>query len=473
MTHHVAIIGGGITGLSAAWFLQEAAQEQSLDVSYTLLERSARWGGKILTDEVNGYANGPFIVEGGPDSFLAQKPWALQLARRLGLEDRFLPTNDDRRQVFVLNEGRPTSLPDGLHLLAPTKLVPFVRSPLISPLGKLRMALDLFIPPKGDDEDESLADFVTRRLGREALDKLAEPLLAGIYNADAERQSLLATFPRFRILEKEHGSLIKGLSAARAGSRSEETTNGQQPSSAFISFRNGMQELVHGLCSRLSGNCRLNTAVEGIRAHDWGYALSLSDGSRLRAEAIILAVPAYVAARLLEPLAPGVAEKLAAIRYVSTGTISLGYRRRDVEHPLDGFGLLIPRSEERPLNAFTWTSTKFDRRAPQGHVLLRIFFGGSRRPEMMDTTDETLMKIVRDELKDLLGIGAGPLFWRIYRWPKATPQYDVGHLDRVAAIEAALPRNVHVAGSPYRGLGIPDCVHQARQTVNACLANVV
>ena len=223
--YHVAIVGGGIAGLSTAWYLQQQAREQDLPLSYTLLERSNRWGGKILTERVAGSTDQPFVVEGGPDSFLTQKPWALQLARQLGLGDRLLGTNDERRKVFVLNKGKPTPLPDGVLLIVPTKVMPFALSPLISPLGKLRMGLDLLIPARRDGQDETLADFITRRLGREALDKIAEPLMSGIYNAEAERQSLLATFPRFRALEEKHGSLISGMLASRRARQ-----NGRPPS---------------------------------------------------------------------------------------------------------------------------------------------------------------------------------------------------------------------------------------------------
>ncbi len=465
---HVAIVGGGIAGLSAAYSLeQQQASLENVDLTYTLLERSGRWGGKIKTESVD-VDDASFIVEGGPDSFITQKPWALQLARELGMEDRFLPTNDEQRKVFVLNNGEPTPLPDGVLLIVPTKFLPFALSPLISPLGKLRMGMDLFIPPKKDDEDETLADFITRRLGEEALDKIAEPLMSGIYNAEAEKQSLMATFPRFRRIEAEHGSLIKGMLAARRAraSRPQPSSNGRQAPSMFISFKDGMEELVEELRSRLSGDCRLETTVEGLTGEEETYILALSDGDTLTADAVILAVPAHVAAQLVGDVAPDAARGLRRIRYVSTGTISLAYRAEEINQPLDGFGLVIPRSERRPINALTITSTKFDRRAPDGYVLLRAFFGGSRTPHMMKVGDEELVTVVRSELKALLGIDARPIFHRIYRWPRANPQYDVGHLERVEAIEAALPEHVYVTGSPYRGVGIPDCVHQAQQTVD-------
>jgi len=459
---HVAIVGGGITGMSFAWHLQQQAGEAGLEVAYTLLEESNRWGGKIRTDYVDGYADAPFVVEGGPDAVLTQKPWALQMARQIGMGDRLWPTNDDRRQTFVVHRGRPTPLPDGLLLIVPTKITPFVFSRLISPWGKLRMGLDLFIPPKRDGADETLADFMRRRLGAEALDKLAEPLLSGIYNADAEQQSLLATFPRFRDLEVKYGSLMRGMLAARKA-RPSPPANSKKPA-MFTSFKNGMQELVDGLLPQLTGDLRLGTAVHAIKKKANGYQLSLNSGETLTADVVLLAVPAFAAAKLIKPFSQEAADDLNRIRYVSTGTVSLAFRRDEIGHPLNGFGLVIPRSEKRRVNAITWSSTKFNNRAPDGFVLLRVFFGGSRAPEMMSVADGELLATVSAELESLMGVTAEPLFHRIFRWRQSNPQYDVGHLDRVARIEAALPPGLWVTGSPYRGVGVPDCVHQAQQT---------
>ncbi len=461
---HVAIIGGGISGLSAAWYLQN--QVSTMPLTYTLLEQSGRWGGKIRTEHVGAF-DGEFVVEGGPDSFLTQKPWALQLARALGLQEQLLATNDQARRVFVLNHGKPTPLPEGVLLIVPTEFVPFARSPLMSPLGKLRMGLDLIIPPKLDGADETLADFVRRRLGAEALDKIAEPMMSGIYNAEAERQSLLATFPRFRELEEKYGSLIKGMLAsrrARPGPNGHRASPVSGPSSAFVSLHDGMEALVSALVKSLTGHLRLGIGVQGIaRSDGTQYELALTNGEHLRADVVIVTTPAYVAADLLRGLAPDTAAGLDKIRYVSTGTISLAFRKSEVVHPLDGFGLVIPRSENRPINALTWTSTKFNHRAPSDCVLLRVFFGGSRNPAIMNVDDERLLRVVRAELKTLIGIDAEPFFYRIFRWMRANPQYDVGHLDRLGQLEAQLPPGIFLTGSAYRGVGIPDCVHQSQQ----------
>ncbi len=468
----VAIVGGGIAGMACAFHLQEKAASEGKPVEYALLERSDRWGGKLRTERIDGYGDAPFIVEAGPDSFITQKPWGLQLARQLGLESEFLPTNDHKRKTFVLHKGRPAAMPDGVLLIVPTKFTPFALTPLISPWGKLRMGMDLFIPAKKDDSDETLAGFIERRLGREALDKIAEPLLSGIYNAEAEKQSMMATFPRFREMEKQHGSLMRGMLAsrkARTSAPSPNGANGSKPLPMFMSLASGMERMVEALHPRLTGDCRLNTGVQSIRRNGEGYRLELSDGTSLDAGAVVLAVPTFVAGPLLAEIAPQAAAGLDDIRYVSTGTISFAYKRDELDHPLDGFGVVIPRSENRPINAITWTSTKFDQRAPDGYALLRVFFGGSRSPEMMQRSDEEIEQIARQEMKAIMDIDATPLFHRINRWQNATPQYDVGHLERVAAIEVALPAGLHLTGSPYRGIGIPDCIHQGQQAAEKIL----
>lgn len=466
---HVTIVGGGITGLSAAYFLEQAAQKAGITLRYTLVERGDRWGGKVLTERVTVPGLGPFVVEAGPDSFITQKPWGLALARALALDDALLGTNDHLRSNFVLKHGKPVLLPDGVFALVPTKFKPFILSPLISPLGKLRMGLDVLIPPRRDDGDETLAEFVTRRLGAEALDRIAEPLLSGIYNADAERQSLLATFPQFRQTERTYGSLTRGMLAARR--KPKPATNGKRVS-VFTTFREGTDTLIRALTACASGDLRLNTAVEQIDRTERGYRVALSDGTHLDTDSVILAAPAYAAAALLQSLAPAAADELAAIRYVSTGTISLAYRVDDVRRPLPGFGLVIPRSERRPINAVTICSTKFDGRAPEGAVLLRAFFGGSRSPETMTLDDESLLALVRAELKAYLGIDAAPLFHRIYRWRDSNPQYDVGHLGRLAQIEAALPKGIVLAGGAYRGVGMPDCIHQAQAAAESTVTEL-
>ncbi len=459
--------------MAAAYYVQKAAESKSLPLRYTLLESSPRVGGKLLTDAVDGYGEAPFIIEGGPDCFLTQKPWAMELAQEIGMADQLLGTNDAQRKVYVLNKGRPTPLPDGVLLIVPTKFMPFAMSPLISPLGKLRMGMDLFISPKRDDEDETLAEFITRRLGNEALDKIAEPLMSGIYNAEADRQSVMATFPRFRAIEQKHGSLIKGMLASRkARTNAPAPPSNGKPTSIFVTFRDGTYQLASELHERLTGAIEMNARVTSISEEGARYRLAVQtpDAEQsLDADAVILTTPAYVSANLLQTVAPDAATVLEQIRYVSTGTVSLAYRNEDLQNVIDGFGLVIPQSEGRPINAITFSSTKFDHRAPADHRLLRVFFGGSRSPGTMELDDDELLTVVRAQLHELLGIDVKPLFHRIYRWQRANPQYDVGHLGRIEAIERALPEHVLVTGSAYRGVGIPDCVHQAQETVNRLL----
>lgn len=464
----VVVIGGGISGLSTAWYLQQQAITNDLALQITVLESAERWGGKILTEHVDVIADHPFVVEAGPDSFLTQKPWALQLAHELGLTERLLGTNDRIRTIYVLHKGKPVPLPDGVMLIVPTRFLPFALSPLISPLGKLRMGLDLFIPAKRDQQDETLAEFIRRRLGSEALDKIAEPLLSGIYNAEADKQSILATLPRLRQLEHDHGSLIRGMLA----SRQRRAVPGSQPSSAhktsmFMSLQGGTQELVNELVSRLQADLRLQTPVISIQRDPVArYTVTTQSGEKLLADALVITTPAYVTADLLRALQPETAARLAAIRYVSTGTISFGFRGNDIKRPLNGFGVVVPKSEKRPINAITISSIKFSQRAPDGHVLLRVFFGGSRSPESMNYDDEQLLNVVLQELAEILGVTAEPLFHRIYRWHRANPQYDVHHLERISEIESSLPPSIYVTGSPFRGVGMPDCVYQAQQTAN-------
>lgn len=462
--NHIVIVGGGIAGLSAAWYLQQEARHRGLYLHYTVLEQSNRWGGKIQTEQVDGFGDAPFILEAGPDAFLTRKPWALALAHELGLSARILGVNQDNSRTYVVNRGKPTPLPDGLQLLVPTKLLPFLRSPLFSIRGKLRVGLDLFIPRRQSAADETLADFVRRRLGAEMLDKLAEPLLAGVFNAEPERQSILATFPQFPALEKRYGSLIHGMRATR-----DERSSDTPPT--FFSFETGTHELVSALVAQLTGSLHLDAAVHTIKlSADANFTVVLADGTRLQADAVILALPAKATADLLREAAPEAAALLQTIRYLGIGTMYLGFRRRDIPHPLDGFGLVIPRSERRRIDGMTWTSSKWNCRAPSDHVLLRVFFGGPHTRAMMELDDATLLAVIRDELRSLLGVHAPPLFHRIFRWQDGYPQYDLGHLERVAAIESALPAGLCVTGSSYRGVGIPDCIKQGQAAAHQVIS---
>ncbi|NOX61582.1 MAG: protoporphyrinogen oxidase [Chloroflexi bacterium] len=469
MTHHIAIIGAGIAGLSAAYHLQKEAARQDRDVHITIFDASARPGGKLRTERIDG-----FIIEAGPDSYFGQKPDATQLIQELGLAHELIGARPEHKGVYIRENGRLVPLPEGVMLIIPTRIIPFALSPLFSPWAKLRMGLEVFIPPRKDDGDETLADFIRRRLGEEALERLAEPLLAGIHNADAEKQSIMATFPRFRALEKQHGSLIRGMMAMRRRSSPPpapaHSAQPNLPRGAFISLREGMESLVQALMQALKADLHLQTPVKRIQAQGSGFLLHLAHNQVAYADQALLATPAYAAATMISDLSPKLAAGLRAIRYVDTGVATLAYRTEDIPAPRTGYGILIPRKENRRINAITWTSRKWAGRAPEGYELLRVFFGGSRRPDVFALSDEALLAAVREELRDIMGIYAEPTLVRIHRWPRASAQYDVGHLERIAALEAACPANLHLIGSAYRGVGVPDCIRQGRIAAERALA---
>ena len=464
----VVIVGGGITGLAAAYTLQEHARAAGTPVDCTLLEAGSRLGGSILTERADG-----FVIEAGPDSFLSTKPWALELCERLGLTERLVGTNRAQRAIYILSGDRLHPVPEGLVLLAPVHLGAFIRSPLLSMAGKARMALDVILPRRHEGGDESLGAFVRRRLGREVLEKLVAPLFAGIYAGQADRLSLRSVFPRFCDLEQEYRSLILGLAAARRN-RPNKPKNNESRWTTFLTFRGGMTELVETLVGRLNAVAvRTGSQVRTVRPAEagpsagpvpdrGGYDVRLADGRLLHADAVIVTTPAYAAAELLGDTDRPIAEHLRAIPYASTATVSLGYRRAGFSHPLNGFGFVVPRTEGRRILACTWTSTKFSRRAPPDSVLLRCFVGGAGTEAAVAQDDDAIVKMVRDELRAIMGVLAPPVLTRVYRWAQANPQYVVGHGDRLAAIDVALAGHpgLFLAGSAYRGVGIPDCIHQ-------------
>lgn len=468
---HVTIIGGGIAGLATAFYLQKKSRETGAPLAYTLIDSERRFGGKIVTQ-----TEGDFVIEGGPDSFITQKPWGTQLCRELGLAERLIPTNDDRRNIFVLRNGKLVPFPGGYRLTVPTEFIPFALSPLISPLGKLRMGLDLVIPPRRDENDESLGDFIRRRLGAEALDKIGGPIMAGIYVADPDRLSIQSTFPMFVEMERKYGSLIKAMQISKRKAR--EQRNHGQPQAMFTSLRGGMGELVETLVGRLEGDLRPGCRVTGLRSLSSGFEVCVDQPGRttLSTDVVVLAVPAFVAADLLQGFAPELAHMLGQIRYVSTATVSLGYRQADIrgQHNLNGFGFMIPRSENRRIMACTWSSTKFNYRAPEDGALVRVFVGGDGKEHLVDLPDEQLLSMARAEIEDIMGIAAEPVVHGISRWPKGNAQYDVGHLERVTQMEklAARVPGLYLTGSAFRGIGIPDCVKSAMTVVDQIMEQV-
>jgi oxygen-dependent protoporphyrinogen oxidase len=449
----LVVVGGGIAGLSAAHRAVEVARERAVPLDLTLIEARDRLGGTIASERADG-----FLVESGPDSFLSEKPWALALCRRLGVEDRLVRTDDRFRKVFVWYRGRLHPLPDGFQLLAPTAMLPFATSSLFSLPGKLRMALDVVLP-RGGGDDESLGAFVRRRLGAEALERVAQPLVAGIYTADPDDLSLTATMPRFIELEKKDRSIILGLRRALRRAPLPGTSGARW--SLFVTFAGGMEELITTLAARLpAGAAVLGQRVRALERADARWRVTTDEGAVLEADRVILATEAHATARLTRYLDPSLATLLEEIPYSSAATLSLGYRRADVPHPLDGFGFVVPRSEGRALLAGTFSSVKYPGRAPEGHVLIRGFLGGMLNAAVLSEDDGALVARARAELRAALGITAEPVLTRLHRWPASMPQYRVGHLTRVETIEraaAALP-GLALAGAAYRGVGIADCV---------------
>lgn len=460
----VLVAGGGIAGLATAQALLRLAEAAGRPLAITVLEKEQRLGGKILT-----WREGGFVIEGGPDSFLTSKPWAIALCRELGLEARLIPTDPTRRRTYVYARGRLHPIPEGLRLIAPTRIAPFLRSGLVSWPGKLRMGLDLLIPPRRSPEDESIGAFVRRRLGAEALLRLGEPLLAGIYVGDPDRLSLQATFPQLADLERRHGSLIRGMRAGAGPAARPAATDGppsgpatNPPASMFMSLVGGSAELVEALVARL-GPERIHSgaALTGVEPIDGGFRVALATGVAIEADALVLATPAPISAGLIAPWAPELAARLAAIPHASTANVSLAYRADEVPLPLDGTGFVVARDEGLRIAACTWSSAKYAHRAPPGMVLLRAFLGGAGRAADLAQDDAALLQAVREDLARVMGIRAAPSLQRVCRWPEANPQYELGHLERVAAIEAACPPRLALVGAAYRGVGVPDIVHAA------------
>jgi protoporphyrinogen/coproporphyrinogen III oxidase len=505
-SYRVAVVGGGVAGLAAAYRLTRdaaprtgAADPQAPgaghapELEVTLFEADHRLGGHIISEEVDGY-----LVEGGPDCFVSQKPWGLRLAGELGMS--YAVTNTaPAGATYVLSGGRLHPLPDGVMLMVPTRFLPLARSRLISWPGKLRMGLDLALP-RGGEGDETLGAFVSRRLGREALEKIAEPLVAGVHAGDPDRLSLQSTFARFKQMEQRDRSLILAMLKARRhqAQAKRKAADGPPPPSAFVTLAGGLGSLVKGLAATLpAGTARLGVRVTeierwpapglspgdrpggetpryGLRVSatapgEWEEAAASREGPF---DAVILASPAGETKRLVAELDPALAAELAGIGAVSAVTVSLGWPREHVSHPLDGFGLVVPRREGRRIMGVTWTSSKFPGRVPPGRVLVRAFLGGVKGPEVLRLTDDGIVGLVRGEIDDLLGVKTAPELVRLYRWPEAMPQYNVGHAARLVRLDDLLLRHpgLLLAGGSYRGIGIPDSIQSGIEAAERALA---
>ena len=453
----IAIIGGGITGLSAAHRLMELSSERKTRLEVHLLEGRNKLGGVISTKRVDD-----FLIEEGPDSFITTKPWALDLSRRLGLEPELIPTNEHNRRTYVVKRGKLIYVPDGFLMLAPTRLLSFLKSPLFTWRGKLRTALETVLPRRSGKSDESLASFVTRRFGREVLDVVAQPLVSGIYTADPQTLSLKATFPQFLELEQKYGSVIRAL--IRENKKGKTPTSGESGAryGLFLSFKSGMETLIEKLGSGLPGkSLNLGKTVIRVEPSKNGWALMTGDGKTIDADGVIIALASNKAYKLLEGFDSRLAKELSQIRYESSVVINLGYNLKDISHGLDGFGFVVPTVERRPILACSFSSLKFKERAPEGKVLLRCFMGGATNPEIYERDDNWLMKTAHEEMCELLGVSDKPILKMVSRYYQSMPQYFVGHLDLVGKIKERVNKHksLELAGNAYGGVGIPDCIN--------------
>jgi oxygen-dependent protoporphyrinogen oxidase len=455
----IAIIGGGISGLAAAFALE--GHRRGGAVEYRLYESLPRLGGVLRSERIHGC-----IVEGGPDSFLTEKPWASDLSRALGIGDQLIASHDSERITYILVRGELVPIPDGLMFMVPTRIFSTGTSRLFSWSTKLRMAQEFLNPPAAAQQDESVAALVARHYGSEMVDRVADPLLSGIYGGESAALSVRAVLPRFAEMERTHGSLGRGMLAAR-----KKISRAAKKPALFTSLRNGMEQMVEAIVPRLDAASLLtNTPAQSIERAGDGWQVSAGANSA-QFDGIILAVPAHTAARLLSSVSPALAGELGGIPYTSSITVALGYDREVRQSLPPGFGFLVPRSEGKKLLAATFVHNKFPHRAPADRAVLRCAFAGSNAESVWEMSNDAIVAVVRNDLQQILGLRAIPLFARVYRWKSAMAQYGVGHLDRLDRIEhlrRQLPK-LGLVGNGYRGIGVPDCVRSGQEAAKFAL----
>lgn len=454
----IAIIGGGISGLAAAFALEEQ-RNRGVPIEYVLIEASERFGGVIRTEYIDDC-----ILEAGPDSFLTEKPWAADLCRALGLGDQLIGSNDAGRITYMLVKGRLVPIPDGLMFMIPTRLAPTFLSPLFSWSTKVRILREWFYRAKPTHSESTVATFVERHYGREMVERVADPLLAGVYGGSADELTVQSVLPRFLDMEAKYGSLGRAMVAARR----------QMPSQAkplFTSLRGGMQQMIDALLTRIPEQARrCGAKINSVRQEHGKWLLVDSARRTEEFDAAILAAPAYAAASLLQSWSETIAAELRAIRYSSSVTVLLAYAPNVAIPP--GFGLLVPRTEGHRMLAATFVHNKFPHRAPADRVLIRCFLGGSRDEQILALADDEILALVIRELKEILGISAEPLFARVHKWKQSMAQYTVGHGARVARIRQLLPPGMTLAGNAYGGIGVPDCVRSGTDAAEKVLATL-
>jgi len=461
----IAIIGGGISGLAAAFALEEQ-RRAGVAVDYALFESAQRLGGVLVTDHVDGC-----LIEAGPDSFLTEKPWASDLCRQVGLGDQLIGSNDADRKTYILTKGKLTVMPDGLMFMVPTKILPTVFSPLFSLGTKLRMAGEWFHPPHKAEGDETVAQLVERHYGAEMVDRLADPLLSGVYGGEASQLSVRAVLPRFSDMEAKHGSLGRAMLA----SRRKKAQSGKGPARPlFSSLKDGMQQLVDAVLKRLSpASLHPATRVQSIQPQNAGWIVSAGYDTD-EFDAVIIATPTQSAASLVHMASADLASELRSIQYSSSVTLTLGYDQQVRGSLPPGFGFLVPRSEGKRMLAATFVHNKFPHRAPADRALIRCFLGGARDEAILQLSEDEILGIARRELREILGLSAEPQFARVYKWKGAMAQYGVGHLERLDRIERLrrqLP-GLALAGNGYRGIGVPDCVRSGAEAASTLLTSL-
>ena len=461
----IAIIGGGISGLSAAYTLEEK-RRSGTPVAYVLFESSPRLGGVLVTDRVDGC-----LVEAGPDSFLTEKPWAADLCRKIGLGDQLIGSNDSERKTYIVAKGNLVVMPDGLMFMVPTKIMPTVFSPLFSLRTKMRMAAEWFHPPHKASEDETVAEMVERHYGSEMVDLLADPLLSGVYGGEASQLSVRAVLPRFADMESKHGSLGRAMLAARKKMGAAAKAPARP---LFSSLKDGMQQMVDALVARLDANSLKTSSLVQlvIRQED---AWTVSAGYQTdQFDAVIIATPTHAAAAVLQAADENLSRELGEIQYSSSVTVTLGYDEKVRRSLPPGFGFLVPRSEGRRMLAATFVHNKFPHRAPENRALVRCFLGGARDEQILQASEEEILEIVRHELRQIIALNAEPLFARVYKWKSAMAQYSVGHLERLQRIEALRQKlpSLALAGNGYNGIGVPDCVRSGAEAASKILAEM-
>ncbi|WP_313894508.1 protoporphyrinogen oxidase [Psychrobacillus sp.] len=463
----IVIIGGGITGLSAAYYTSKWFEERNIPVALTLIEKGEKLGGKIRTLHRND-----FIIEKGPESFLARKAPIISLIKDLGLEDELTSTNPQAKKSFILHKNKLHAMPPGLVLGIPTEITPFMKTGLVSPLGKVRAAMDLCLPKKKGTADESLGSFIERRLGKEVLEHITEPLLGGIYAGDTYSLSLQATFPHFYEMEKKHRSLILGMLANKSKQAPSENVPKIAKQNMFLTFKNGMSTLVDRLEEALQSiTIQTGHGVEEITQNGRCYEVCVTDGEKLLTDGLILALPTFEAAKLVENIVS--LNWLNEINYVSVANIALAFEKKDILFPLNGSGFVIPRKEGRNLTACTWSSSKWLHAAPSDKVLLRCYVGRGGAEQWVHLTEQELLAKVLSDLDEIMGIKATPLFHEITRLCQSMPQYPVEHAEKLKEVRETLQTKapgIYVCGAGYEGVGVPDCIDQgkraAEQVVN-------